>query len=83
MTSRTDDSEIERWTLAAIRERGLELEAACRTPGCGRFVMFDLETLIARVGPDYLLPADGPGLACEGCGGPLEFQLAALHRREG
>lgn len=69
--------ESERWSLGAIRERGLALEAACRTPGCGRFVMFDLDALIARLGPDHPLPDDGPGLACEACGGPLAFQLAA------
>ena len=66
------------WTLGAIREHGMRLEAACKTAGCGRFVVFDLDKLIAQVGEDYALP-DGPGMACEHCGAELTFQLAVWH----
>jgi hypothetical protein len=67
------------WTLGAIRNRGMRLEAACKTPGCGHFVVFDLDALIARAGADYPLPDGGPGMPCEQCGGELKFQLAVWH----
>ncbi len=67
------------WTLGAIRRRGMKLEAACKTQGCGAFVVFDLDGLIARVGADYPLPETGPGLACESCGGEMKFELAVWH----
>ena len=67
------------WTLGAIRQYGMKLEAACKTQGCGAFVVFDLDSLIARFGADHLLPATGPGLACETCGGEMKFELAVWH----
>ena len=66
------------WTLCGIRKHGMRLEAACKTAGCGQFVVFDLDKLIAQVGEDYPLP-DGPGIACERCGAELKFQLAVWH----
>jgi hypothetical protein len=66
------------WTLGGIRKHGMQLEGACQTAGCGRFVVFDLDKLIAQVGEDYPLP-EGSGMACEHCGGELKFQLAVLH----
>ena len=67
------------WTLGAIRARGMRLEAACKTAGCGYFAVFDLDKLIARVGADYPLPDWDPGMPCERCGGELRFQLAVWH----
>jgi hypothetical protein len=49
-----------------------------RARGCGQFVVFDLDKLIAQVGEDYPLP-DGPGMACERCGAELKFQPAVWH----
>jgi hypothetical protein len=66
------------WTLGGIRKHGMRLEAACKTAGCGQFVVFDLDKLIAQVGEDYPLP-DGPGMACKRCGAELKFQLAVWH----
>jgi hypothetical protein len=63
------------WTLGAIRGRNLELETHCLTPDCGTFLTFDLDALIARVGPDYRLP-EGPGFPCPACDGELVFKLA-------
>ncbi len=68
-----------KWQLGGIREMNLELEAACETPGCGYFVSFNVEQLIAQVGPDYWLPENGPGIPCEKCGGHMNFQVAYLH----
>ena len=67
------------WTLGAIRQRGMRLEAACKTAGCGSFPVFDLDQLIASVGVDYPLPDSGPGMTCEHCGGEMKFQLAVWH----
>ena len=73
----TGNDGADRWTLGAIRERGLRLEAVCRSPGCGWFATFDVDQLIARLGADYRLPDGGPGIACQKCGGnEVGFQLA-------
>jgi hypothetical protein len=66
------------WTLGGIHRHGMRLEAACKTPGCGHFVVFDLDKLIAGLGADYPLP-EGPGMTCERCGSELKFQLAVWH----
>jgi sarcosine oxidase delta subunit len=62
------------WTLGAVNERGMLLEAYCQTDGCKRFFTFDLKTLIDSVGADYLV-SDIPELSCEACGGPLEIKI--------
>jgi hypothetical protein len=67
------------WTLGAVRKHGMRLEAACKTAGCGSFVTFDLDALIAQLGDEYPLPDTGPGIACEHCGGEMKFQLAVWH----
>ena len=67
------------WTLGGVRKHGMRLEAACKTPGCGQFVVFDLDRLIAQLGDDYPLPESGPGMTCEHCGGEMKFQLAVWH----
>jgi hypothetical protein len=67
------------WTLGAIRKHGMRLEAACKTAGCGQFVVFDLERLITQLGTDYPLPETGPGMTCERCGAEMKFQLAVWH----
>ena len=59
------------WTLGGIRKHGMRLEAACKTAGCGQFVVFDLDKLIVQVGENCPLP-DGPGAE-------LKFQLAVWH----
>lgn len=66
------------WTLGAIKERNLALEGYCVTEGCGRFYVFDVETLIATAGEDYLIPEIVPGIACSACGGDLKFKLAMM-----
>jgi hypothetical protein len=66
------------WTLGSIRKHGMRLEVACKTAGCGQFVVFDLDKLIVQVGENYPLP-DGPGMTCERCGAELKFQLAVWH----
>ena len=53
-------------------------ESPEQTPGCGHFVVFDLDKLIARLGADYPLP-EGPGMTCERCGSELTFELAVWH----
>lgn len=69
-----------KWTLGQIREMNLELECACQTPGCGWFGRFDVAGLIATFGADYWLPENGPGIACEKCGGrDVTFQVAYDH----
>jgi hypothetical protein len=57
----------------------MRLEAACKTAGCGEFVVFDLERLITQLGTDYPLPETGPGMTCERCGAEMKFQLAVWH----
>jgi hypothetical protein len=41
------------------------------------FYVFDLDQLIAALGPDHLV-SDIPQLACEACGGAMEIKLAFL-----
>ena len=38
--------------------------------------MFDLDHLIARVGPDYIIPEIIPNMVCTECGGELKTALA-------
>ncbi|MBI3672263.1 MAG: hypothetical protein HY245_02320 [Rhizobiales bacterium] len=70
------------WTLGAVRARGLQLEASCKTESCRRFFVFDIDRLVDQVGADYLI-ADIPDLTCEACGGPLKIELAMLHPESG
>jgi hypothetical protein len=67
------------WTLGGIRKHGMRLEAACKTAGCGQFLVFDLDRLIAQLGADHPLPDVGPGMTCDKCGAELQFQLAVWH----
>ena len=71
------------WTLGGVRKHGMKLEAACKTDGCGQFVIFDLERLIAQFGEDYPLPESGPAITCEQCGGGMKYQLAVYHSDDG
>jgi hypothetical protein len=66
------------WTLGAIKRRNLGLEGYCVTKGCGHFYAFNVDQLIASVGPDYLVPEIVPGMICTACGGALEFKLAMM-----
>jgi len=63
------------WTLGAVNDRGMLLEAFCQNQSCRRFFRFNLDNLIESVGADYLV-SDIPEMACEACGGPLEYKLA-------
>jgi hypothetical protein len=66
------------WTLGAVRARNMQLEAACKAPGCGHFYAFNLDGLIASVGADY--PLSGiPPMTCTHCGGPLKIEPAMPH----
>lgn len=75
-----DRPHLSPWTLGQIRAHNLQVEAYCQTPGCNWFCSFDLDRLIEQAGPDYELPDEGPGIACETCGGTgLKFMLAYPH----
>ena len=76
-----DESELTSWSLSDVKSSGLELEGACKTPGCNQFVRYDIDGLIARFGGDWRVPKMLPA-HCEGCGQQLEFELAALHGEE-
>jgi hypothetical protein len=76
-----DESELTSWTLGDVKSSGLELEGACKTPGCNRFVRYDVDGLITRFGADWRVPKMLPA-SCDACGQPLEFELAALHGEE-
>ncbi|MGH6736641.1 MAG: hypothetical protein ACRECX_11270 [Methyloceanibacter sp.] len=65
------------WTFRAVKARNMALEAYCQNAACRRFSVFDLDRLIAALGPDYLV-SDIPQLACEACGGPMEIKLALV-----
>jgi len=71
--------QLEPWTLGAILRRDMRLEGTCTTTGCGRFVVFDLDQLIAGLGADDAIPNLVPGVTCPQCGGALKFQLAVWH----
>jgi hypothetical protein len=66
------------WTLGAIKARGLALEGYCETGDCGHFYVFNVDGLIERAGPDYLVPEYLPGMTCDACGGRLKFMLAMV-----
>jgi hypothetical protein len=70
------------WTLGAIKARNLTLDGHCRTPGCGRFFVFEVDGLIATAGADYVVPEILPGVACTACGGDLKFMLGSARRDE-
>lgn len=73
-----DESELTSWTLGDVKSSGFELEGACKMAGCNRFVRYEIDGLIARFGADWRVPKMLPA-RCEGCGQPLEFELASLH----
>ncbi|MGH6855627.1 MAG: hypothetical protein ACREDN_09430 [Aestuariivirga sp.] len=70
------------WTLGAVHQRGMKLEASCKKESCGHFYTFDLERLIEAVGSEYPI-SDIPPMTCEHCGGPLKIELAMGHREAG
>ena len=49
-------------TLAAIKASSLLLEAYCQAESCKHFFVFDLDQLIAIVGPDYAVPEIVPDI---------------------
>lgn len=63
------------WTLGAVVDRGMALEAYCQTESCRKFFAFNLPTLIESVGAGFLV-ADIPEMDCEACGGRLDYRLA-------
>jgi len=64
------------WTLGAVKARNMEIVALCEAESCRHMFSFDLDALIAGVGPDYRL-ADIPPLACPKCGAsPLTLRLS-------
>ena len=67
------------WTLGSIRAVGLELESACKEPGCGWFATYDVDKMIAEFGADLELPTEGGGLACGKCGAPVDFGLIVVN----
>jgi hypothetical protein len=73
---------MSQWTLGAIKSLNLSLEAYCQTEGCNHFVVFDLDRLIERNGPESLLPEIVPNMVCTECGGQLKTALAMLHPPE-
>lgn len=69
------------WTLGAIRDMNLQLEAACAEPGCGWFTTYDIDKMVAEFGVDCELPTEQGALACGQCGAPVDFGLAARAKR--
>ena len=69
------------WTLGAIRDMNLQLEAACAEPGCGWFTTYDVDKMVSEFGADCELPTDAGGLTCGQCGAPVDFGLAAKAKR--
>lgn len=64
------------WTLGSIRQMNLQLEAACKEPGCGWFTTYDVDKMIEEFGAGCELPTSGGGLTCDQCGAPVDFGLA-------
>jgi hypothetical protein len=58
---------------AASRSR-----VTAETQGCGRFYVFNVDSLIESAGPDYVVPDIVPGVPCRACGGDLKFMLAMV-----
>jgi hypothetical protein len=64
------------WTLGAVKARNMEINALCEQESCRHLFTFDLDALIASVGPDYKL-ADIPPMECPRCGvSPLAIRLS-------
>jgi hypothetical protein len=64
------------WTLGAVKERGMEINALCQNEACRHLFTFDLDALIEGAGADYKL-ADIPPMECPRCGaGPLAIRLS-------
>ncbi len=64
------------WTLGAIKTRHMEINALCEQEGCRHLFVFNLDQLIAGVGPDFALD-DIPPMACPQCGeSPLIIRLS-------
>ena len=43
------------WTFSAVKARNMAVEAYCQNASCRRFYVFDIDKLIAALGPDYLV----------------------------
>jgi len=64
------------WTLGAVKSRNMEIVALCEAESCRHMFVFDLDALIAGVGPDYALD-DIPVMDCPRCGiSPLTIRLS-------
>jgi hypothetical protein len=64
------------WTLGAVKARNMEIVALCEVESCRYMIVFDLDALIAGVGPDYPLD-DIPAMDCPRCGtSPLTIRLS-------
>ena len=64
------------WTLGAIKARNMEIVALCEQAGCRHLFVFNLDQLIAGVGPDFALD-DIPSMACPQCAErPLTIRLS-------
>ena len=55
------------WTLGAIKARNMEIVALSEQEGCRHLFVFNLDQLIAGVGPDFALD-DIPSMTCPQCG---------------
>ncbi len=64
------------WTLGAVKASNMEIVALCEAKGCRHMFVFDLDALIAGIGPDYALD-DIPQMDCPRCGvSPLTIRLS-------
>jgi hypothetical protein len=64
------------WTFGAIKARHMAINALCEQEDCRHLFVFDLDQLIAGVGPDFALD-DIPPMACPQCGeSPLTIRLS-------
>jgi hypothetical protein len=64
------------WTLGAVKARNMAINALCEQETRRHLFVFNLDALIAGVGPDYALD-DIPPMACPNCGAsPLTIRLS-------
>jgi len=61
-------------TLGKIKADGYGLDGHC-VDGCRAWYNFNLDKLIADLGPDWVLPEFVPEFPCPDCGGRLKFYL--------
>jgi hypothetical protein len=67
------------WTLGAVKERNMEINALCQNEACRHFFTFNLDALIEGAGADFLL-ADIPPMEWW-ARSPFGFRLSTRRAR--